>query len=679
MRLVVPWTIFLSMTAACMAQSTGPGKSSAPGLDTAAIDKAIQPCNNFYQYACGSWLKAAEIPPDQSDWGGFVELHERNQKILHDILEKAAQDNSGRDADTQKIGDYYQSCMDEKSINAEGWSPLKPELNRIADAKSEKQLMAVIAHDYMIGPNPLLTFGSTPDLHDANMEIAQIDQAGLTLPDRDYYLKDDPKMVAMRKRLVDYATQMFTLIGQTPEQAAASAQTVLNIETELAKASMDRTLRRDPKNIDHKMSRKEIEQLAPNFYFANYFKATDAPEFSALNVANPDFFKQINSFLASEPLGDLKTYVSWQLLDNAAPYLSQPFVDAHFKMQQALTGQKELPVRWKRCVSLVNRGIGEALGKKYAELTFGADGKQRVLKMVDALEAALGEDIQDLSWMSPETKKQAEIKLKAIHNKIGYPDKWRDYSKLKIARGELLDDYFRTNDFESHRQIAKIGKPVDRNEWQMTPPTVNAYYSPSKNEIVFPAGILQPPFFNKNADDATNFGAIGMVIGHELTHGFDDEGRKFDAQGNLHDWWTATDAEEFEKRDSCIEHEYGNFIAIDDLKINGKLTLGENTADNGGTRIALMALKNTMAADKTGEIGRDIDGYSPEQRFYLGFAHVWCEKLRPEYSRMLVNIDPHSPGKDRVNGVVQNMPEFEKTWSCKAGDSMVSQSACHVW
>ncbi len=679
-RLLTFLTVSLLLVAACLAQSATPAASaSGPNLNTGTIDKSVSPCTDFYQYSCGNWLKTAQIPPDQSEWGGFVELHERNQAILRDILEKASADSPTRDANTQKIGDFYQACMDEQKVDAEGWSPLKPELDRIAAAKNLKKLMAVVAHDYLIGPNPLFSFSSNPDLHDANMEIADIDQAGLTLPDRDYYLKTDPKMVEMRKRLVDYATQMFTLIGQTPEQAAASAQTVLAIETELAKASMDRTLRRDPKKIDHKMTSREIEKLAPNFYLKIYFKATDAPKFSELNVANPDFFKQISAFLATEPLDSLKTYVTWQLLDDAAPYLSQPFVDAHFKMQQALTGQQQLPVRWKRCVALVNRGIGEALGEKYVDLTFGADGKQRMLKMVNALEASLGEDIQNLTWMTPATKAQAEIKLKAIRNKIGYPDQWRDYSKLEIVRGDLLGDYFRANDFESHRQLDKIGKPPDRNEWEMTPPTVNAYYNPSYNEIVFPAGILQPPFFDKKADDATNFGAIGMVIGHELTHGFDDQGRQFDAQGNLHDWWTDQDAKEFEKRDSCIANEYGSFTAVDDLKINGKLTLGENTADNGGARIALMALKNTIAADKTGEIGRDIDGYTPEQRFYLGFAHVWCSVERPAYTRMLVSVDPHSPPKDRVDGVVQNMPEFEKAWDCKAGDAMVSANACHVW
>src|SRR6185312_1915144 len=395
-----------------------------------------------------------------------------------------------------------------------------------------------------------------------------------------------------------------------------------------------------------------------------------------LNVANPDFFKQVNTVLENEPLQDLKTYVTWQLLNSAAPWLSQPFVDAEFKMHQKLTGQKEIQARWKRCTNLVDSGIGEALGKEYVNLTFGDDGKARMLKMVNELEAALAEDIQTLPWMTDATKKQAQIKLKAIDNKIGYPDKWRDYSKLTIQRNNLLADFFAVDRFESSRQLAKIDKPLDRNEWQMTPPTVNAYYDPSYNEIVFPAGILQPPFFDKNADEAVNFGAIGMVIGHELTHGFDDQGRQFDPQGNLHDWWTPQDAAEFEKRTDCEVKEYGSFVPVDDLKLNGKLTLGENTADNGGERIALMALKNVIAKDPNDPAGRTIDGYTPEQRFFLGTSNEWCEKRRPEYSRMMVTVDPHSPGKFRVNGVMQNMPEFGNAWGCKAGQPMVSENAC---
>jgi putative endopeptidase len=668
----------------CLLTVTGftqSASSTKPGLEFSVdnIDKSANPCTDFYQYACGNWLKNSEIPADQTSWISFVELDERNLAILRDILEKASVDDPNRDPITQKIGDFYGACVDEKTVDAKGLDPLKSDLDRVAAAQNKQALIDVIAHDHLLGANTLFDFDSDADLHNADMDIANLDQSGLTLPDRDYYIKDTPKMVEMRKHLVEYATQVFTLAGQTPQHAADSAQTVLRIETELAKAAMDRTLRRDPKNLDHKMTKDQALALAPDFYLSQYFAAVGSPSFSDLNVRNPEFFRQTNALLQAEPTDQLKTYASWHLLSVSAPWLSHPFVDARFHFRQYLTGQKEDQPRWKKCVELTDRELGEALGQKYVELTFGAEGKLRMLKMVDALEKSLGEDIQNLPWMSDTTKKQALIKLAAINNKIGYPDKWRDYSSLTIAHGDLLGNYLRGNEFESRRQVRKISQPVDRSEWGMTPPTVNAYYEPSKNEIVFPAGILQPPFFDKTKDDAVNMGGIGVVIGHELTHGFDDQGRKFDPQGNLHDWWTARDGEEFEKRAGCIANEYGNFVAVDDLKLNGKLTLGENTADNGGARIAFAALNHILAQDSTGKAGEKIDGYTPQQRFFLGFGRVWCEKRRPEYSRMLVTVDPHSPGKYRIDGVVQNMPEFEKTWGCKAGDPMVAANACRVW
>jgi endothelin-converting enzyme/putative endopeptidase len=666
---------FLYLVVSSFAQST----PSQLAFNPDAIDKTIDPCVDFYQYACGNWLKKAEIPADQTSWASFVEIREKNAAIMREILEKAAAENPGRDGITQKIGDYYGSCIDEKAVEAKGLKPLQAELDRVAGAKDKAALIEAIARIHLIGPSPLFNFYSSPDLHSANDVIAYIDQGGLSLPDRDYYLKDDAKMAEARKSLVQYATQLFTLAGQSSPQAGDAAQTVLRIESALAKASMDRTARRDPKNRDHKMSRDEAVGLAPNFYLNRYFAAAAVPSFSSLNVTNPDFFRQVNGVLESESLDALRTYVSWHLLDGAAPWLSQPFVDANFKMQQALTGQSEIKPRWKRCVSSTDNALGEALGQRYVEQTFGADGKQRMLKMVDALEKSLDQDIRNLPWMTEETKKQAKVKLDAIRNKIGYPDVWRDYSSLKILRGDLLGNFLRANEFEARRQIAKIGKPVDRKEWQMTPPTVNAYYSSSRNEIVFPAGILQPPFFDKQADDAVNFGGIGMVIGHELTHGFDDQGRKFDPEGNLRDWWTAQDGTEFEKRASCVADEYSEFVAVDDLKLNGKLTLGENTADNGGARIALMALEQMIAGNPAGTAAQTIDGYTPQQRFFLGAGRAWCEKRRPEYSRMLVSVDPHSPGKYRINGVVRNMPEFQKAFSCKAGQPMVPENACRVW
>jgi len=669
----------LLLLVGCAVAQSMPASQSSSEFNIDMIDKTLDPCTDFYQYACGNWLKRAEIPADQPRWGSFTELYESNLAIEHEILEKAAVESPNRDAIDQKIGDYYGSCMDETSVNGKGFDPIKPELAKIAAAGNKQALIDAIARVHLIGPNPLFNFYSSPDLHNANQVIAFIDQGGLTLPDRDFYLKDDPKNQELRKALVEYATQVFTLTGQSSQQAVESSQTVLRIETALAKASMDRTARRDPKNRDHKMSRDAVEQLASNFYLERYFTDIGAPAFSELNVVNPDFFKQVNSVVESESLDSLKTYVSWHMLDGAAPWLSQPFVNANFKMRQALTGQKEIQARWKRCVNSTDQALGEALGQRYVELTFGADGKQRMLKMVDALEKSLDNDFGTLSWMTADTKKQAKLKLAAIRNKIGYPDKWRDYSKLTIVRGDLMGNFLRANEFESKRDINKIGKPLDRTEWGMTPPTVNAYYSGSYNEIVFPAGILQPPFFDKKMDDAVNFGGIGIVIGHELTHGFDDQGRKYDPEGNLRDWWTEQDGKEFEKRVSCIADEYSGFTAVDDLKLNGRLTLGENTADNGGARISYNALQHLIADDKTGNAAKPIDGFTPEQRFFLGFARVWCEKQRDEFARMRVSVDPHSPGKYRIDGVVQNMPEFQKAWGCKAGQPMVSANACHVW
>lgn len=661
-----------------LAQSS-PTTPAASGFSIENIDKTQDPCVDFFQYSCGNWLKKAEIPADLPRWGSFAELHERNQAELRDILEKAAVVTPNRHAIDQKIGDFYSSCMDEKAVNAAGAGAIKPALDGLAAVQNKAGLMEAIAHLRMIGAGVLFSFSSAPDLHNADEVIASMDQGGLTLPDRNYYVQTDAKMAEMRQHLVEYATQVFTLSGQSATKAAESAQIVLRIETALAKASMDRAARRDPANRDHKMTKEQVVALAPNFSLNRYFSDVGAPSFTDLNVVNPEFFKQVNGVLEAESLDALKTYAAWRLLDTVSPWLSQPFVEANFKMQQRLTGQAQIQDRWKRCVDLTDHSLGEALGQRYVEAYFSPEEKQRMLKMVNALEKSLGEDIQGLPWMSDETKKQAKTKLVAIRNKIGYPSVWRDYTLLSVSRGDLLGNLMRADEFEAKRQIAKIGKPLDRKEFGMSPPTVNAYYNGSYNEIVFPAGILQPPFFDKNVDDAVNFGGIGVVIGHELTHGFDDSGRKFDPQGNLRDWWTEQDGKEFEKRVSCVADEYSSFIAVDDLKLNGRLTLGENTADNGGARVALMALREMNAADPNAKAAQTIDGYTPEQRFFLGFGRVWCEKQRPEFARSRVQTDPHSPGKYRVDGVVQNMPEFQQTWSCKAGQPMVRENACRVW
>jgi predicted metalloendopeptidase len=650
----------------------------APKFDINYVDKSLDPCQDFYEFACSKWMKSNPIPADYTDWLSFSEVYEHNLAVLHQILEKNSADDRSRSPVMQKIGDFYASCMDEKKANELRAKPLQLEFERIAALKDKTAMLELMAHEEVIGPNPLLGFGATPDFHNSEVVTAWLDQSGTTLPDRDYYLKDDPDMVAIRKTYLEHMQKMFVLLGENPEEASAHAATVLRIETALAKAYMDRTLRRDPKNIDHKMTLAEAEAMAPNFHLDRYFAVYHPPAFKDLNVGNPEYFKQINSLIESTPLDDWKVYMTWQMLNNAAGWLSDDFVQQDFQFQKAITGQQELPVRWKRCVNATDSIMGEALGQPYVEATFGAEGKQRMLKMVDALEKSLNKDISELPWMTPETKKQALVKLAAIRNKIGYPDKWRDYSTLKIVRGDMIGNLYRGSEFETNRQLQKIGKAVDKLEWGMTPPTVNAYYSGTHNEIVFPAGILQPPFFDKSMDDAINFGAIGLVIGHELTHGFDDQGRKFDPKGNLRDWWTEKDGAEFEKRAGCIDQEYSSFVSVDDLHLNGKLTLGENTADNGGARIALMALHDMMAQTKQ-DPNKPIDGFSPDQRYFLGFARVWCENITPESARVGVRTDPHSPGRWRVNGVVRNMPEFQKAFGCKAGSAMVPENACHVW
>lgn len=647
-----------------------------PSFDLSALDLAVKPCDNFYKYSCGTWLKNNPIPPDQSSWGRFSELQERNRAILRDILEKAAVENPKRTPVEQKIGDYYASCMDESAIDRKGTEPLKPEFDRIAGLSSEASIAEEVARLHALGVNVLFSFGSGQDFKNSNEVIAQADQGGMGLPDRDYYLKTDPKSIETRQKYVEHVQKIFELLGDKPEAAAAKSKVVMSIETALAKGALDLVSRRDPVKVYHRIGRSELISLDPAFGWGQYLAGTHTPPIESLNVTEPEFFKSLNAILKDTKLDDLKTYLMWQLVNSQAPLLPAPFVDANFQFfRKTLTGAKEIQPRWKRCVAHTDNELGEALGREYVARTFGAEGKERTLTMVKALEQALGEDIQKLDWMTPETKVKAMEKLRAITNKIGYPDKWRDYSAVKIARGDALGNSGRATAFEFHRQLAKIGQPVDRLEWGMTPPTVNAYYDPQMNNINFPAGILQPPFYNLKADDAVNFGAIGAVIGHELTHGFDDQGRQFDPKGNLNDWWTPKDAEAFEGRADCLVKEYSSFNAVEDVKLNGKLTLGENTADNGGLRIAYMALTNRLAGRQPGK----IDGFTPSQRFFLGWGQVWCDNYTPEIMRLQAQTNPHSLAEYRVNGVVSNMPEFQKAFGCGAGQPMVRDNACRVW
>ncbi len=683
MRILCAFALFFA-AALCMAQTSTSSSSSdvprqIPNLDLTAIDKTVDPCVDFYQYACGNWMKNNPIPADKSSWGRFNELAERNLYVLRDILDQA-QAPGKHSPIQQKVGDYYAACMDETAIEKRGTAPLEAEMNAIVAVKTKQDLIVQIGTMHRQGIPALFTFGQMPDMRDSRLTIANLDQGGLTLPDRDYYLKDDAKSVETRQKYLEHVQKMFELAGDKPEVAAAEAKTVLAVETGLAKASMDRTARRDPKNRDHMMPATEIVTVAPNFDLTQYFADSGAPKFTSLNVTNPDFFKTVNDQLSAAPLDDWKVYLRWRALDTDAPLLPKAFVDEDFQFNGAyLSGQKEIEPRWKRCVQSTDRSLGMALGELYVDKTFGSEGKERTLKMVQAIEAAMHQDIGDLTWMSDTTKQKAYEKLNTIVNNIGYPDKWRDYSTVIVKREDYAGNVTRADAFEVHRQRNKIQKPTDKKDWGMTPPTVNAYYRANMNDINFPAGILQPPFYGSNMDDAVNYGSIGVVIGHELTHGFDDQGRKFDADGNFKDWWTAEDTKAFEERASCTADEYSSFVAVKDdkgeVKLNGRLTLGENTADNGGVKLAYMALTNIIGNTPV----KPIDGYTAQQRFFLAYGQIWCQNITDQQARKLAIIDPHSPGRWRVNGVVQNSAAFDEAFGCKAGQAMVRENACRVW
>ena len=669
------FSLTLLLSVSLFAQSASSDKPIT--FDVKNMDTTVDPCVDFYKYACGTWMKNNPIPGDQTRWGRFNQLAEHNLNVLREILEKSSKADASRDAVTQKIGDFYASCMDEANANKLGAKPIQPILDRVAKIKTQKDFISTVAFLHSQGMGSLFSMYSQPDMHDATQMIAYVDQGGLSLPDRDYYLADDAKSKETRDKYVEHVTKMLQLLGDKPDAASSEAKKILDIETTLAKASMDRAARRNPKNRDHKMTDKDLETLAPNFMFAQYFTERAVPSVSTLNNTNPDFFKQIDPIIKSVPLADWKTYLRWHVLRENAPFLSQPFVDEDFAFNRAyLNGQKENQARWKRCVTRVDEEIGEALGQKYVAENFGQEGKDRTLKLVNNVEGAMSDDFKSLEWMSDTTKKQAQVKLDAIRNHIGFPDKWRDYSTVKIERADLVGNVLRAEAFEVKRQLNKIGKPVDRDEWSMTPPTVNAYYRSSMNDINFPAGILQPPFYDQSIDDAVNYGGIGAVIGHELTHGFDDQGSQFDAKGNFNSWWTKEDRAEFDKRTDCLADEYSQFVATDDVHLNGRLTLGENTADNGGVKIALMALRKAMDGQ---DMNKKIDGFTPEQRFFLGYAQIWCQNVTPENARVRAKTDPHSPGQYRVNGVVVNSADFQKAFGCQTGQPMVSAKACRPW
>jgi putative endopeptidase len=658
-------------------------------FDPKLADESVDPCTDFYKYACGKWMAANPIPPDQATWGHGSPLQLWNETVLRQTLEKAAAGGSERNAVDQKIGDYYGACMDEKAIEAAGVSTIKPELGRINAIKNKDQLVDAIVrlHQSIPGAWQLddnqtnaagFGFIGAQDLDDATRVVAWIDQGGMGMPGRDFYVDASAKSEEIRKKYLEHLRKMFALAGENQKQATADAAVVMEMETAMARAAMENVKRRDPKNLNNKMTVQQVQALTPSFNWKRYLTLVDAPAPEHYIVTSPEFFRNFERLIKQHPLEHWKTYLRWQLLHGAAPYLNDAIVRENFDFfARTLQGRKELLPRWRRCVRAADRDLGEALGQAYVDVAFPPESKERTVKLVNAVERALDRDIKELDWMTPATKQEAAAKLHAIEDKIGYPDKWRDYSSVKITRKSWFENVQQATNFEFERWVHKIGKPVDRREWGMTPPTINAYYDPQLNTINFPAGILQPPFFDKDRDESVNYGAIGMVIGHEITHGFDDQGRKFDDKGNLRDWWTPTDAAEYEKRGKCIVDEYSQQVPEAGVKQNGLLTQGEDTADNGGLRLAMMALEETLQGKDLD--AKEADGWTPRQRFFLSYANSWCSNVRPEVARTIVLTNPHSLPKYRVNNVVNNIPDFQKAFGCKKGQPMARENACRVW
>jgi len=654
-------------------------------FDASAIDKTADPCVDFYQYACGNWVKENPIPADQVRWArSFSLLAERNRYLLWKDLNAAA--SHPKTPLEKKYGDYYAACMNTDLVNQKGLQPIEPAFNQIAELSDTHRLAALVGGLAEQGdPVNLFRFNVQQDEKDSSKQIAGVSQAGLSLPDRDYYIVDSKRFESIRKEYVEHVTKMFSLAGDSPDQAAKEAAAVMQIETALAKASTSRTELRQPENRYHIYTLADFEKLTPEFDFALYFKDVKVAPFETLNVATPDFFKEVNELIGSEPAEAWKSYLRWHVLHTFAPNLPKAFFDENFSFfGKTLQGQKEPTPRWRECTTMTDRALGEAAGQEWVRENFPPAAKASMDKLVASMEKAMGEDIKTLPWMTDATRQAAEEKLAMIRNKIGYPEHWRSYAALKVERDDLIGNLRRDTVFQRNWNLGHLGKPVDEKEWDMTPPTVNAYYEDSMNDINFPAGILQPPFFDPNIDPAVNYGGIGVVIGHEMTHGFDDQGAKYDGKGNLRQWQTDADKKAFEERTSCVADEYSGFEAapahgeVPAQHLNGRLTLGENTADNGGLRIAYLALLNTLA-DEGKSIDEKIDGYTEAQRYFLGFAQVWCQNQTEQSARQLALTDPHSPGRWRTNGSVQNFDEFGKAFGCKKGQPMVPENSCRVW
>jgi len=699
----------LSAAAAPPAAVPGPpALPYSPVLDLTALDRAKDPCVDFYVYSCGGWMSSHPIPPDQASWSVFEKLTSDNLTFLSQVLETAARPGAARDPATAQIGDFYASCMDEAAIGRAGAAPLREQLAAIAAIRSLDDLAAVVARlQLATGASVLFEVGSNQDFKDSSQVIAVVAQGGLGLPDRDYYLAQDPRSAEIRAHYLDHVARTLRWLGEEQAAADADARQVLALETRLAQASISRVEERTPDNVYHRRSRAQLAALVPKFPWDRYFAALQAPDAPAarngpggpegpgdvkprhgledleglanlkeLNIAEPSFFSGLEALLESADLASLRAYLRWRLVDARATQLTPDVEREHFEFYEGfLRGKKEMKPRWRRCVEWVDRELGEALGRVYVDRTFAPEAKARTTKMVAAIEKAMDADLRQLPWMSAPTRDEALRKLHAMANKIGYPDHWRDYGSVRVERQDFAGNVLRATWFEDRRQLAKIAKPVDRAEWAMTPPTVNAYYDPFKNDINFPAGVLQPPLFDPRLDDAPNYGDTGGTIGHELTHGFDDEGRQFDYAGNLRDWWTPADAHEFETRAHCIEDQYAHYTVVDDVKINSKLTLGEDVADLGGLLLAYRAWRDATRGQEL----RPVDGFTPAQRFFIGYAQSWCTNQREEDQRLRAVTDPHSPPRYRTNGVVSNTPEFREAFGCKTGQPMAPATMCRVW
>ena len=692
-------TLFALVLCACTVSFCQPHppteRESMPDLERfnpAEADKSMDPCADFFQYACSKWMKANPIPADQAGWGTGNKLAIWNVAAVRNTLESAAAPSASKTPVEKQVGDYFSSCMDETAINKAGLTPLKPLLDRIAGLKDKSQLPELIAQlhqntrpanlNFIDAQYQGVLFGvfNSPDYDDARVNVGTLEQSGMNMPSREFYLKDDDQSKQIREKYVLQVARMLELSGEPAAQASADAQTILKMETALANAQMDIVLRRDPKNTNNKMTVEQVQALTPSFNWKNYFAAMQIPLQKQYLVTSPDFFRGMEKLIASEPVEHWRPYLRYTVLHLSASSLSQPFVEANFDFYgRTLSGTTQIQPRWRRCSFYADADLGDAVGQAYVAKYFPPESKQRMLQLVKTIEAALHRDIDAAAWMSDQTKRKAHAKLSAQVDKIGYPDHWQDYSAVEIKREDFLGNMQRSSRFEIERRLGLVGKPVDRKQWGMTPPTVNAYEDPQTNTINFPAGILQPPFFDATQTDAVNYGGIGAVIGHEIIHGYDDQGRKFDADGNLRDWWTTEDATAYDERGKCISDEYTQEVPEAGVKQNGKLSQGEDTADNGGIHIALAGLQSSLKAQ-----GKELDSPAEEgttqlQTFFLSYANVWCGENRPEAARTAVLTQGHSLNRYRVNNVIANLPEFAHAFGCKAGQPMVHANACRVW